>query len=768
MDRVRLALNGLVKGEGYSRFTLQPSADGERHAEVDLCDDVTDGATETEAPDSPSFRPARLHNGRRLVAGLLLAVLLTFLLGYMASYVIHGKRSVKAVCEPKIGNQMDGTTKTMTASPTSAAASAAAAPPPDVQPSWKDLTQLLAEKLTSEAFGKTLGDFARPSHAAGSEEDSLLGNKVFDAFKELDMKPWTDVHYVQLQMPDGNRPNSIQFGSSTFTPPGYLAYSATGKVQGRLVYGNYGRVEDLAYVQNSKVELNGSVLLLRAGKISFAEQVDNAATKGASAVLIYPDSQDFIYNTNTALYGHVHLGSGDPYTPGFPSFNHTQFPPTKSSGLPRIPAQTVTAETARTLLQTIGGPESKPDGFKGGLRSVSYSLGGSKNVTVEVNNVLVNKGIHNVFGVIKGFSDPDRYVVLGAQRDAWGKGYAKATVGTSVLVELAKVFHEMVENGGFRPKRSLVFASWSAGEYGSIGATEWLEGYMSSIDRSVFTYINLDGVVLGRGSFSASASPLLYSLIGSTMKEVQSPFGSGTLYEAMGEKDWTARVMRPMTMDDPSYPFLAFSGIPSVSFHFTTTDTESYTYYGTGLDNVDHLNYQTNQKTKELVATAAEFAGLMAMRLVHDHLLSLDVSRYQGVLTRNVKAVYNSVITRSQTTGQKDVDPAWLSRALGSFGRAASSINNAIINTDLSDPEACRLLNNRIMKVEHCLLSPYVSPVVTPFRHLLFGRGAHTLASIAATTDMKELHTQLALATWIVQGCADAMATNIWDIDNLI
>lgn len=27
----------------------------------------------------------------------------------------------------------------------------------------------------------------------------------------------------------------------------------------------------------------------------------------------------------------------------------------------------------------------------------------------------------------------------------------------------------------FRPRRSLVFASWSAGEYGNIGATEWLE-----------------------------------------------------------------------------------------------------------------------------------------------------------------------------------------------------------------------------------------------------------------------------------------------------
>lgn len=27
----------------------------------------------------------------------------------------------------------------------------------------------------------------------------------------------------------------------------------------------------------------------------------------------------------------------------------------------------------------------------------------------------------------------------------------------------------------FRPRRSIIFASWSAGEFGSVGATEWLE-----------------------------------------------------------------------------------------------------------------------------------------------------------------------------------------------------------------------------------------------------------------------------------------------------
>ena len=47
----------------------------------------------------------------------------------------------------------------------------------------------------------------------------------------------------------------------------------------------------------------------------------------------------------------VHLGSGDPNTPGFPSIKHTRFLPTRSSGLPSIPAQTLTASMAAAILR---------------------------------------------------------------------------------------------------------------------------------------------------------------------------------------------------------------------------------------------------------------------------------------------------------------------------------------------------------------------------------------------------------------------------------
>ncbi|KAI3354879.1 hypothetical protein L3Q82_004677 [Scortum barcoo] len=722
-----------MKKERYSRFTLQPAEDEERHVEVKLSDDATDASTEAEGQPggSPSFRPAPLQQSRRNVCYSALAILLIFVIGYLVGFISHRKpQAPKDNCLmlPKMEDQQEETP---------AVAAPAPAPAPAAQLDWKDITELLSQKLTSQACERTLRNFDQPGRSAGSDEDKNLANRLFDEFRKLKMDrwTWTDIHYVQLQTAE----------TDIFEPAGYLAYSPPGKVEGKLVYGNYGRRQDLDAVQKKNVELKGSVLLLRAGKISFAEQVDNAATRGASAVLIYPDIKDYKYLADTPLYGQVHLGSGDPYTPGFPSFNNTQFPPTQSSGLPKIPAQTITANMATALLRKIGGPQSDP-GFRGGFTDLAYGLGGSENITVEIASRHTGS----------------------SERDAWGRGYAKATVGTSVLIELAKAIQEMVEKDGFRPRRSLVFASWSAGEYGSVGATEWLEAYMASVDKRAFTYISLDGVIMGRGSFIASASPLLYSLLESTMKEVKSPLDSGTVYDMVGQSKWKATVLRPMSLDDPAYPFLASSGIPSISFHFITPNTETYTYYGTNLDNMDHLNYATNQSTSEMTAVAAQFAGQMALRLAHNHLLSLDVSRYSSVITEAVSQVYKRINQLLKSGELKDLNPNWLSRARGSFQRAADSIKIAAANMDSNDKEACRILNDRIMRIEHALLSPYISPAEVPFRHLLLGRGSHTLASIAETTDMKELRTQLALATWSLQGCANAMVGDIWDLDEEI
>ncbi|XP_044312140.1 transferrin receptor protein 1-like [Varanus komodoensis] len=80
------------------------------------------------------------------------------------------------------------------------------------------------------------------------------------------------------------------------------------------------------------------------------------------------------------------------------------------------------------------------------------------------------------------------------------------------------------------------------------------------------------------------------------------------------------------------------------------------------------------------------------------------------------------------------------------------------------------------MKVEYHFLSPYVSPTDVPFRHVFFGSGPHTLQALVDHLRLRRtkpdafnetlFRNQLALATWIIQGAANALSGDIWNIDN--
>lgn len=80
------------------------------------------------------------------------------------------------------------------------------------------------------------------------------------------------------------------------------------------------------------------------------------------------------------------------------------------------------------------------------------------------------------------------------------------------------------------------------------------------------------------------------------------------------------------------------------------------------------------------------------------------------------------------------------------------------------------------LQVERDLLSPYVSPRDTPFRHILLGSGSCTIQDVltqlaaikeeSLNADLDLLRNQFALTTWTIQSCANALAGNVWDMDN--
>uniref|UniRef100_A0A672NWF9 Transferrin receptor protein 1 n=1 Tax=Sinocyclocheilus grahami TaxID=75366 RepID=A0A672NWF9_SINGR len=699
MDQARTTISKIFNGEprSYTRFNLTQNMEGDNsHVEMKLSSDMDDeveanGVGENTNQHNHPYYPSKLNQrSPKTVCGYVIGILFLFVIGYLIGYLSNrstDKTEIKSDCP--VFNEI---------APVKAEAVYSL--------DWSDLRALLKKKLTTDNINSNLKEFSSASHQAGSTGDEALANKIMGKFKTFGMSTWTDEHYVNIHEP-GSSNNQVLFrGNVVGTTEGYLAYSAIKTVQVTL-YAHYGRAEDFRRLQERNVDINGKVVLVRAGLLSFAEKVANAASLNASAVLIYPDPVNYNIKEDTALFGHVHLGTGDPYTPGFPSFNHTQFPPAQSSGLPSIPAQTITIRQATEIMRC-----SCAINFSCYLRSLLLLL------ILEVKNVLIQKKIHNVFGVIKGYTDTDRYMVIGAQRDAWGPGYARSTVGTSLVVELARTVTDMIKNDGFKPKRSIIFASWSAGEFGSVGATEWLEGYLTSLNLKMFSYVSLDEVISGFDTFKAAASPLLYELLESTMKQV---------------------LMEPMGLSHSAYPFQTFSGIPSLSFRFASS-TKSYPF-GTIEDTDQNLERYTSYNTLKLAKTAGEVVGLVTLRLVHDHLLKLNVAKYTSVIRNYVSQIRSKVESRQM-------------------------VSLFAIPKELQ------------LDVEGSFLSPYVSPRESLFRHILLGSGSHTLAALVdhleaikgglESADIDQFKNQFALATWTIQGCANALAGEVWDIDNEI
>ncbi|XP_045908240.1 transferrin receptor protein 1-like [Micropterus dolomieu] len=769
MDQARSTISKIFNGEphSYTRFNLTQNMEGDNsQVEMKLSSDMDEEVGGNGVGDhlnhnsnsKPYVAPKLKHTPQNLFF-MAASTLLIFIIGILIGYLVQHKKDTPPSCAASVLPFEDPVPHETGAAPLM---------------DWDDVKKLLAQKLSAEKFEPIFSEFSSESHRAGSPGDEVLGNKVLKKFKEYGMNTWTDEHFIKVQDPPASGFNKFVYKGMEERPEGFLSYSASGTANGSILYAYYGMENDFMLLRDRNINLSGKVMLVRAGKISFAEKVANAAKMNASAVLIYPDHADYTAK-DIALFGHVHLGSGDPYTPGFPSFNHTQFPPVQSSGLPQILAQTITTVMAEKILRQLGG-QSVPESWGG-----SYKLGDESDlITVEVNNVLTEKKIHNVFGVIKGFVDADRYVIIGAQRDAWGPGFAASTVGTSILVELARSISEMVKNDGLKPRRSIVFASWSAGEYGSVGATEWLEGYLSSLSMKAFCYINLDGAVTGQNGFKVAGSPLMHSLFESTLKEVKTLNKDMNLFTSFGKGNWESNVLEPLKMDNAAYPFLAFSGIPSVSFRFTHANSD-YLYFGTKLDTQEKLNGVTGNKVPQLAEMATQFAGHVALRLVHDHLLRMDLAKYDKLIriqVAQINAKVNNVQRMQPHLFPKALTVQWLISASGSYSRASRSLAADIQNSNLEDIEMCRIINDRIMTVERNFLSPYESPRENPFRHILLGSGPHTLKALSnhldalktnnpkADTDL--FHNQFALATWTIQGCANSLAGDIWALDNEI
>jgi N-acetylated-alpha-linked acidic dipeptidase len=104
------------------------------------------------------------------------------------------------------------------------------------------------------------------------------------------------------------------------------------------------------------------------------------------------------------------------------------------------------------------------------------------------------------------------------------------------MIELGRALGE-AKRAGFRPRRTVILASWDAEEFTLTGSTEWGEENGDRLRKNLVAYINVDSAAAGR-DFNVQGVPSLIPLIHEASKEVEDPTEKRPVYEV-----WKAGVV---------------------------------------------------------------------------------------------------------------------------------------------------------------------------------------------------------------------------------
>jgi N-acetylated-alpha-linked acidic dipeptidase len=214
-----------------------------------------------------------------------------------------------------------------------------------------------------------------------------------------------------------------------------------------------------------------------------------------------------------------------------------------------IPSLPLSYDTAHEILKVLAGP-GVPAGWQGGLPRPYHVGPGPGEVRLSVAMDYSLRTIWNVIATLPGAVEPDRWVIVGNHRDAWVYGAVDPGSGTAATLEMCRALGSAVKNG-WKPRRSIVYASWDAEEYGLVGSTEWAEEHASEIDQKGVLLLNVDSAVSGR-ELEMSGVPSLRDLMLDAAGAITDPRSDKSLRATWTEARRTAwAASAPLVLTDP-------------------------------------------------------------------------------------------------------------------------------------------------------------------------------------------------------------------------
>jgi N-acetylated-alpha-linked acidic dipeptidase len=528
--------------------------------------------------------------------------------------------------------------------------------------------------------------------------------------------------------------------------PGFNGSSPSGDVTAPVVYVNYGRLKDFQRLAELGVSLKDKIALVRYGGDFRGVKVYLAQQYGAKGVLIYSDPADDGFRSG-ATYpdgssrpdSAVQLGSvqflpiypGDPTTPGvasIPGLPASQRIPVDKLqyDIPSIPVNPISSADAAPILRALGGP-TVPREWQGGLR-FPYHVGGTT-APITVHMKLVQdarlRTVWDVIGTIPGTSEPHQWVIAGNHRDAWHYGAADPGSGTAAMLEAVHGLGDLLKHG-WRPRRTIIIASWDAEEEGLIGSTEWVEQHPAELSQAV-AYFNMDVAVSGP-MFNAAAVPSLRQFLHEIAKEVPSPAG-GTVFDQWKSADDQKHGSTPSSNSPSSQsddhalvgdlgsgsdytPFLQHAGVPS-------TDIGSdgpFGVYHTVYDDYDWF-VRFADPTFAYTQQQARIFGLEILHMADADVLPYDYQAYAAAIQRYLDQSHG----RAASLGLK-LD---FTAAIAAAQRFSADARTAHAH-QLGQPTNPAALNRALVSAEHALLIPAGLPRRPWYRHSIYAPGEFT------------------------------------------
>lgn len=450
----------------------------------------------------------------------------------------------------------------------------------------------MARLVSPERIGDAVDVLAKRPHRAGTPANAAAADEVARRLTAAGLKPWSDVHEVELWEPVTlslalTSPRSTTFDlheRALAEDPAtavakeevpFLAYAPDADVEAPVVYAGFGAPADFAALRKAGVDVRGKIALVKAQGVCRGMKTVAAERAGAAGLLIYIEPGD--------------QGISKPAYPLGPSANRWAASrgtllkyflrpgdPRRASAAgvdvrPKIPALAISQDVAEALLREMSGPASPPD-WKG-LLDAPYALGpGPARARMTVRGRTLRASIRNVLATIPGADPKAAPVVLGSHIDAWVYGAVDPSSGTAAVLEVATVLATLADRG-WKPSRPVVFAFFDGEEFGMLGSTAWLETRLAGGGLPALAFLNVDSAARANDLYAA-VTPGLRGPLADVLALVNDPDSKKSLRDSSGEPSLPG-------FSSDTAPFLGFSATPVAELGFGRWYGSYHTLYDT-------------------------------------------------------------------------------------------------------------------------------------------------------------------------------------------